>query len=153
MNKMLPDYPISTQCFIFDIDGTIADCNHRVHHLSGARKNWAAFNAAMVNDTPIESTIEVMNALSHNYAILLLTGRSEETRDVTEAWLSRHGISADCLLMRGADDFRKDWEMKEDFVSEIKDKFDVHGAFDDSEGVLAMLNRHGIRTFDCSQTN
>ena len=55
--------------------------------------------------------------------------------------------------MRGADDFRKDWEMKEDFVSEIKDKFDVHGAFDDSEGVLAMLNRHGIRTFDCSQTN
>ena len=90
MNKMLPDYPISTQCFIFDIDGTIADCNHRVHHLSGARKNWAAFNAAMVNDTPIESTIKVMNALSHNHAILLLTGRSEETRDVTEAWLSRH---------------------------------------------------------------
>lgn len=152
MNKTLPDFPISTQCFIFDIDGTIADCNHRVHHLNGRTKDWAAFTAAMADDTPIESTIMVMNALSHNHAIILLTGRSEESREVTEAWLSRHGISADCLLMRGADDFRKDWEMKEDFVSEITDKFDVHGAFDDSEGVLAMLNRRGIRTFDCSQT-
>ena len=153
MNKTLPDFPISTQCFIFDIDGTIADCNHRVHHLNGRTKDWAAFTAAMADDTPIESTITVMNALSHTFAILLLTGRSEDSREVTEAWLSRHGIEADCLLMRGADDFRKDWEMKEDFVSEITDKFDVHGAFDDSEGVLAMLNRRGIRTFDCSQTN
>jgi len=152
MNKTLLDFPISTQCFIFDIDGTIADCNHRVHHLNGRTKNWAAFNAAMADDTPIESTIMVMNALSHNHAIILLTGRSEESRDITEAWLSRHSISADCLLMRGIDDFRQDWEMKEDFVSEILNKFDVHGAFDDSEGVLAMLNRRGIRTFDCSQT-
>ncbi len=94
-----------------------------------------------------------MTALSFNHAIILLTGRSEKTRAVTEAWLNRHGIEPDCLLMRAEDDFRKDWEMKEDFVSEITDKFDVHGAFDDSESVLAMLNRRGIRTFDCSQTN
>ena len=153
LSSTLPNLPARTQCFIFDIDGTLADCNHRVHHLQGETKNWQAFNAAMADDSPIESTITVMNALSHNFAILLLTGRSEETRAVTEAWLERHGIEADCLLMRGADDFRKDWEMKADFVSEIVRKFDVHGAFDDSEGVLDMLNRFGIRTFDCSQTN
>ena len=72
MNKTLPNLPISTQCFIFDIDGTIADCNHRVHHLSGRTKDWAAFNAAMTDDTPIDSTIEVMTALSFNFAIILL---------------------------------------------------------------------------------
>ena len=77
MNKTLPNYPISTQCFIFDIDGTIADCNHRVHHLNGKTKYWAAFNAAMTDDSPIESTITEVNALSHNHAVLLLTGRNE----------------------------------------------------------------------------
>jgi hypothetical protein len=40
-------------CYLFDFDGTLADCTHRLHHIKGSRKNWRAFFAACSKDGPI----------------------------------------------------------------------------------------------------
>lgn len=38
---------------IFDIDGTLADLSHRLHHVSGKPKNWDAFFAEADRDALI----------------------------------------------------------------------------------------------------
>lgn len=37
---------------IFDIDGTLADCEHRRYFLNETPPNWKSFNESMVTDCP-----------------------------------------------------------------------------------------------------
>ena len=148
----LPNYSEEKlQCYVFDIDNTIARTAHRAHFLAGNIKDWNSFHSHCVLDTPIESVVNVLTALSWNYTIILLTGRNEKYRRLSELWLKNNGIEPDCLLMRKDDDFRPDYKMKSDVFDEIEQRFEILGAFDDNKDVLMMLNLRSIRTFDCSQ--
>lgn len=48
------------QIVIFDIDGTLANAEHRVHHLQKEPKDWDAFFAGCTQDTPIEPVMELV---------------------------------------------------------------------------------------------
>ena len=149
----LPNYsPKKLPCYVFDIDGTLADNSHRLHHITAYKKDWELYNSEIEKDRAISPVIDLLSILSFNNTIILLTGRSESTRPATERWLKTHGIEPDCLLMRGDDDFRKDYEMKSDHIDNIESKFEILAAFDDSKDVIQMLRLRGIYTFDCSQT-
>lgn len=94
---------------IFDIDGTLADCEHRLHHiLEEVPKNWPAFDSKIMDDTPIENMLDINSMVAWNpdIDILLLTGRNERVRDKTEEWLDLYYICYDHLEMRGEHDFR-----------------------------------------------
>ena len=41
-----------TKAVIFDIDGTLADCSHRLHHVTGDKRDWNKFFAEMSEDPP-----------------------------------------------------------------------------------------------------
>lgn len=47
------------KAYIFDIDGTIADCSHRLHFITGEHKNWDAFYDACLDDAPINDVIKM----------------------------------------------------------------------------------------------
>ena len=150
----LPNYSEEKlPCYVFDIDNTLACADWRAHFLEGNvnPKDWDSFHSRCIKDTPIESVVNVLIALSWNYTIILLTGRNERYRHLSEQWLHDQDIQPDCLLMRKDDDFRPDYVMKSDVFDEIEQQFEVLGAFDDNKDVLRMLNLRGIRTFDCSQ--
>lgn len=150
----LPEYSEEKlPCYVFDIDGTLADCKHRLHHIEGDKKDWQSFNSKCLLDAPIKTVGNILTTLSFNYTIILLTGRSEEFRRETERWLKIAGLEPDCLLMRKEDDYRKDYEMKSDYIDEIQSRFEILSVFDDNKDVLEMLRIRGIHTFDCSQTN
>ena len=79
---------------IFDIDGTLADITHRRHHVENKPKNFAAFQAAAHLD-PVHQPIAIMaRCLGSLFAhrIILCSGRGEQERPVTEAWLEKHQI-------------------------------------------------------------
>lgn len=85
---------------IVDIDGTIADGNHRLHHLQKEPRDWEAFYEEVHMDEPHHDVIGMVNALAEQYMIVLLTGRREETREATETWLHEHEVSFHALIMR-----------------------------------------------------
>ncbi|WP_227254813.1 c-type cytochrome [Frigoriglobus tundricola] len=43
-----------TKAVIFDIDGTLADLTHRLHHIRNGSHNWDGFFPACGNDSVIE---------------------------------------------------------------------------------------------------
>ena len=137
---------------IFDLDGTLSNGNHRLHllpkkdlHLT---ESWTAFNMAAVGDAPITDTIRVMEAMrAAGFIVIILTGRSDEAREITEKWLVQNGASHyDLLIMRSASDNRKDTVIKEEILRKIGIERIV-AAWDDSPTVIAHFRSLGITTY------
>jgi hypothetical protein len=133
---------------IVDIDGTVADVHHRLHHIQGrGRKNWKRFFEAMDDDTPIASVIEKVRELAADSQIVMLTGRPEHYRDRTVAWLERFDVPFDRLLMRPDGDHRSDFVTKEELLDELP-RGKVRLAIDDRAPVCEMYRKHGIEVWE-----
>lgn len=131
-------------CYIFDIDGTLADCSHRLHHIQKTPKDWTAFFAACSDDKPIPHVIELAKALGENNEIVFVSGRSDECRSETEGWLDKY-VFASLLYMRKAGDYRDDSIIKIELLAQIRaDGFEPIMAFDDRMRVVAAWRHAGI---------
>lgn len=51
------------RCYLFDIDGTVADVSHRLRHIQKQPKDWRAFFAAVQDDLPIPHMIDLARRL------------------------------------------------------------------------------------------
>lgn len=134
---------------IFDLDGTLADCSHRLHWIQNKPKNWKAFFAGMEHDAPIEPTIMIAQSLYDSYNnVIFCTGRPDTHESVTRAWLSKHvGVwSENCpLYMRPSGDHRPDYEVKALLMATmLADGFDPKIAFEDRDQVVDMWRRNGL---------
>ncbi len=135
---------------IVDIDGTLANVQHRLHHLKGpGKKNWKKFFREMSADEPVEIVVKWVNALTPEYRTILITGRPEEYRRETEAWLERHGIQYDKLFMRRDGDHRPDTVVKQELLDRVG-RERVAFVIEDRPPVCDMYRRCGMRVFQVS---
>ena len=121
-----------TPLYIFDLDGTLALIDHRLHHIQQQPKNWRAFFAACVDDKPNVPVLETLNRLRKGRAeIWVWSGRSDEVREQTMEWLQRHNVfhgywnpfhAPEMLRMRKAGDFRDDVVVKREWASETRSR-------------------------------
>ena len=142
---------MTTPCYIFDIDGTIADGDHRLHHIvreaGDARpKNWRAFFSAVSDDKPIPHMVTVCRALIEaGHFVVFVTGRSDECRAATEAWLARHVIGEQALYMRRAGDHRNDDVLKIEILAEMmREGWSPVMVFEDRARVVKAWRAAGI---------
>lgn len=139
---------MSDQVYVFDIDSTLADNEHRVHFLHGEEKDWDSFFAAQGDDGPIEGTIQLAQALyDAGYVIVLCTGRMAQYREVTEQWLDKYDIKYDMLLMRPNGDFRGDDVIKAELLEEHLSGYEVAGIFEDRKRVVDALRKEGYQVY------
>ena len=140
---------------ICDLDGTLADLTHRLHHIKGGKKDWDAFHAQCVNDKPHEDVIEIVDTFRVGSCgcgyppkdLYILSGRNEVVRDETEWWLEDNTPFVDAVLaMRKANDRRPDTEVKRDMVRELGLTPDnTLCVFDDRQCVVDMWREMGFR--------
>lgn len=150
---------------IFDIDGTLANLDHRLRHILKEPKDWDAFYSDMTKDKPIEPIRIVCGSLlalqyladSFGYEakchVVFCTGRPETYRQETLSWLDKHLLSGTIikpdvlkLYMRKAGDYRPDAKVKEELLTQIKaDGYEPILAFEDRERVVNMWRRNGIQ--------
>jgi uncharacterized HAD superfamily protein len=130
---------------LVDIDGTLADVHHRLHHIKNARrKNWKAFFEGMEHDTPIASTVAWVQSLAGHHDIIIITGRPEEYRARTEVWLKQNGIPFADIFMRRDGDHRPDYEMKKEALKRWP-KERIKLVIEDRPPVCDMWLQQGIR--------
>jgi len=138
---------------IFDLDGTLADIEHRRHLVSDGRHEWDKFYEECNNDTPVEAVVRMAQVLRHFfYRIVIFSGRSEVVRGKTEYWLHRNEVEYDELRMRPDKDYTPDDQLKEAWLSEIN-KEEILCVFDDRQKVVDMWRRNGIRCFQVADGN
>lgn len=134
------------RCYIFDIDGTLADLSHRLPHIQKQPKDWRAFFAACGNDAPIPHIIKLAQDIwSGGSKIIYVSGRSDECRAATEEWLKRHSLPPGKVFMRREGGHRHDDIVKAELLAELRsDGFDPVMAFDDRNRVVAQWRASGI---------
>lgn len=132
-SKLLPS------CIICDIDGTLAD--HR-----GVR---SAYDTSRYHlDNPFRDVIEIVNDLSRNRSLVLVSGRMNVFRKKTHDWLSANGIKYSNLFMREDGDERRDDIIKREiYMNNIHDKYRVDAVIDDRLRVCRMWHSLGLPLF------
>ena len=133
-----PD-PSLPAAFSFDLDGTLA-------HM-GNRRGPYDFTKYHLDEVD-EALARIVSVLdfTRGFHLLILTGREAVYRAECEAWLTRHGIAYDRLIMRPDGDTRNDAVVKSDLWDEhIDGKFNVLMHFDDRRRVVNGLRRKGIK--------
>lgn len=132
---------------IFDLDGTLANCEHRRHFVDPKKNptflpiyckpfdymnpntgeifkpNWKAFYEACDQDTPIEPVIDIWNqqiSLGMMDVHQIWSGRCESVREKTEKWLDEHLLcfNPKNLKMRPIGDNTPDDQLKEKWLDE-----------------------------------
>jgi len=132
---------------IFDIDGTLANIDHRKHHIKGEIKDWDSFYSECHNDEIIPQTEMIYRrfAGSHWFRMLIVTGRSEKIRKKTEDWFERHFLQFDEMFMRPDGDYRADHCIKEEVLAKIREKYgEPFIVFEDRKRVVDMWRSNGV---------
>jgi FMN phosphatase YigB (HAD superfamily) len=142
-----------TAAVLFDIDGTLADVDHRRPHLAGDRPDWKAFNAAIGDDQVHEPILRLARELRDaGNSIVLCTGRDSVFRQHTELWLTFNEVPCDALYMRPAGDKRKDHVVKMDLLDRIlADGFKPWLVVDDRSSVVAAWRARGLTCLQCRE--
>ncbi len=141
---------------VFDIDGTLANLDHRLGFVRTKPKNWPAFFAGIPNDTVNQPVAEVFHSLKNaGNTIIFASGRGEETRASTEKWLQDNNLwnYTAKLYMRPAKDYRGDDIIKREILDQIVADFGKKPdmVFDDRPRVVKMWRDEGIFVFDVYQ--
>lgn len=136
-----------TKVIVFDIDGTLANIEHRRSFVATKPKNWKAFNAGIVNDTPHEDIVDLAVLFwQQDDIVVLCSGRGEEQRDVTEQQMHTFGVSYAKLYMRPAKDHRPDDIIKVELLQQIRSEFgNPYLWFDDRSRVVNAIRAEGVR--------
>ncbi|MGW1882599.1 phosphatase domain-containing protein [Streptomyces sp. NPDC001970] len=138
-----PALPAAVMC---DIDGTLAIRGDRGPY------DFTRCDEDLLN-------VSVRGALgsfrrADGDVIVLLSGRGEEHREMTEAWLRRHEVPCDELWMRAAGDGRRDDVVKAElFDRHVRHRFAVRVSLDDRDRVVAVWRRMGLPTWQVNYGN
>lgn len=146
------------KCIIVDIDGTISNSEHRLHHIKVKPKNWKLFFKESMNDPVYEDVHWLVNLLHETgNKILFVTARPENERENTIQWLhSTAGMEGkyEKLYMRYPGDYRDDNIVKADILKDIRsDGYDPFLALDDRDHVVNMWREEGIFCFQVRNEN
>lgn len=129
---------------LVDIDGTVALMNGRSPY------DWSRVGEDAPNPAVI-TAVRAMHAAGN--AIVFCSGRDEECRAETQAWLDLYvDVPYEGLFMRPAGDSRKDAIVKREiFDEEIRDRWRVIGVFDDRQQVVRMWRALGLTVFQVAE--
>jgi hypothetical protein len=135
--KPYVDPKTEDSCIIVDIDGTLAHMTGRSPY-DTSRYHEDAF------DETIAFIVQSYSDVWHH--VVLMSGRDERYREVTEKWLNRHGFDFDHLYMRPAHDTRNDAIVKDElFETHIAGKYTVDYVLDDRDRVVKMWRAKGLK--------
>jgi beta-phosphoglucomutase-like phosphatase (HAD superfamily) len=131
---------------VFDLDGVLSDAAGRQHFLLGTgRKDWKSFFDHVGSDPLVEDVNRLLELLDERLAIVLLSARPARVRAATMAWLERHDIRWDLLVMRpdGAQESAVDFKRT---VVELLQRvgFDLRIAFEDDRRNVEMFRAKGV---------
>lgn len=135
---------------ICDLDGTLFDINHRLHHL--AKKDWDSFFAAVKDDTPNQWCLELLTAMkAAGHEIVFVSGRNESARAATDDQLMKLGFGESIVSMRAEADRRPDYVLKKEYYEANLYGRDVLFVLEDRTQVVRMWRSKGLTVLQCDE--
>ena len=136
---------------LFDLDGTLANVEHRRRHLDGSFAGYHRFHCACIDDTLYSNVAEVALALSQaGCAFWVVTSRPVEMLAITRHWFHAYCLVPDNILMRPVGDTRAGAELKRGWLRDgASPRARVLAVYDDRDADVAMWRSEGLTCFQC----
>jgi len=146
---------------VCDLDGTLANCEHRVHHVQKVdsegekrKPDWNAFYAGIKDDEVHEAVHRVLLSRQPEMNVIFSSGRPERCRADTVWWLTnKTAVRNYTLLMRKDGDNRADYIVKQEMLDAHIPKDRVSFVMDDRQQVVSMWRRNGLMCFQVAEGN
>lgn len=142
---------------IVDVDGTLADCEHRRHFVEKKPKDWKSFFARehVLKDPAIMPVVHLVRCMAESgYHVIIVTGRQRSHKDMTIEWLRKNGIPFSSFFCRDEGDFREDYVVKSEILDHlISIGHDIHFTVDDRKQVVDMWRARGLVCFQVAEGN
>lgn len=135
---------------VMDIDGVVFDTSaihSQIHELKLKGDDmWNYFHSRCndENNKLIDETLEFALHIHKRVPIILSTARNEKCRKSTERRLLLEQFPYDSLYMRDFNDERPSWEVKQDHLKEISEKYKILAFIDDELRNCEMARDMGI---------
>ena len=147
---------------IFDLDGTLALIDDRrvLATKDNGKIDWDVFfdpkNISL--DLPNRPVIRMAQMLKdQGYRIVIFSGRSKGTKEVTKEWLKDFFVPFDVIKMRPTSKefmFMPDDKLKQMWLDKLfPNKEDILCVFDDRDKVVKMWRDNGINCFQVADGN
>lgn len=144
--------------FIFDIDGVLADCTHRLKYREQNDYDGFYSDENISKDEFINAGGQLFNIMSRtnegSKEIIFITGRPHRTRKATEKWLWHHkfisyeGANDSHVMYRKDGDYRPSSVVKAEMVDKVlKARYVEPVLYEDgeyNEGHYTFLNAYFI---------
>lgn len=130
---------------VFDMDGVLSDAAGRQHYLERPSRDWEAFFEACGDDPLVDEVARLLEVISAEHRIVLLTARPIRVQAITLAWLERYELRWDLLVMRDFGDYGASRDFKRRSVAELRRYgFDLRLAFEDDRRNVHMFHEAGV---------
>lgn len=142
---------------IVDLDGTLANVDHRLNLVRRKKKWFDKFYELAWKDKPNEWCFELVKAMmALGHEVHIVSARPKSLEDKTINWLLKNGLdgSSERLhlwLLRKEKDFRPDTILKRDWLHGTTSplKKDILFVVDDRKRVVEMWRAEGLVCLQC----
>lgn len=139
---------VSKGCIMVDVEGTLSNCDHRIHHLEN--KNYDKWNELFINDTPnIKNIKMVENWYKDNKTIIISTAKPYKYLREVKQWIKQN-----CSFVPSRFLFRyitclTSPEVKQEHIHMLRNiGFKINSAIDDRDDILEMYRKNNILAID-----
>jgi len=134
-----PDLP---DAIIVDMDGTLAIMGDR-----------SPFDVSRCDtDLPNLPVLETVHKWQDSKTIIIMSGRTDDGKAKTEAWLHKYGVKYKHIYMRATGDMRKDSIIKQElYQTYVQDKYNISLILDDRQQVVDMWRGLGLTVFQVAE--
>ncbi len=134
------------EVIIVDMDGTLTNCEHRLHYIESEDKDWTSFHDNMHLDKVNQWCRRIIESFdAQGVGAVIVTGRAKSYHLKTCEWLDKNNIPYLELYMRSDEDQREDAQIKKDiFLQSVSKKWKPIFVLDDRKSVVQMWRDLGL---------
>lgn len=145
--------PVVKNTIVVDLDGTLANIQHRLHFLRTEPPNWDAFYEACDKDLPKPWCVELIKSMkAAGYRVILVSARTNKVLEKTRQWLKEIGLFdlVELTLVRDGKDNTPDQILKKSWLDAFG-KEQILFVVDDRQRVVDMWRENGLTCLQCDK--
>lgn len=136
---------------VVDLDGTLADIEHRVPLLHSLKPDWRSFYKSCVNDTANTWCVDLMRGMAYiGFKVIIVSARSREVEAETLDWLQKNEIPYELHMLRAEGDYTQDQVLKKLWLDSYG-KERILFVVDDRTRVVDMWRANGLTVLQCAR--
>lgn len=138
---------------IVDLDGTLANIDHRLHFIKCEKPDWDSFYAACMNDTSNDWCVALIQSLTIGYPrdVKIVSARSRVVEKETRSWIKDvlgENPAVELIMLRADGDYTPDDDLKMEWLKKFG-KENILFVVDDRQRVVDMWRKEGLVCLQC----